>query len=232
MENCAPANNLLALGRKLVEELKLESSQDTLGRWMAHYIAELITDVESASGDEKATAEHKCFEAILELWKHRSMLPDGKRPFEELEPVLRAIQSLDPEHNKVRYYNSFRPNNGKTADSIEQEKWLNLADGLDDSAKLLIGYCLSQAASVSLDKSQEWVKLAENIEEDSSPEIAIRFLYGEDGNSDPDEKDRELLNKKIQQLRDFLTISDELMKDLKGRLKALPEIISNKEDEF
>jgi len=232
VENSAPANNLLALGRNLVEELKLEGSQDTLGRWMAHYIAELITDVESASGDEKATAEHKCFEAILELWKHRSMLPDGKRPFEEVEPVLRTIQSLDPKHNKVRYYNSCRPYNGKTADSIEQKKWLNLADGLDDSAKLLIGYCLSQAASVSLDKSQEWVKLAEDIEEDSSPEIAIRFLYGEDGNSDPDKKDRELLNKKVQQLRDFLTISDELMKDLEGRLKALPEINFNKEDEF
>lgn len=227
MESSVPADNLLALGRQLVEELNLDDSNDTLGRWMAHYIAGLIADVESTGGDEKNVAEHKCFEAILELWKHRSMLPNGKRPFEELEPVLRAIQSLDPEHKKVRYYNSCRPNNEMTADSLEQEKWLSLADGLDYSAKLLIGYCLSQAASASLDKSHEWVKLAEGIEEDGSPERVIRFLYESKDSSDPNEDDRKLLNDRIQKLNAFLSISNDLIDDLEDRLKALPTINSN-----
>ncbi len=227
MESSVPVDNLLALGRKLVEELGLGDSNDTLGRWMAHHVADLIINAENTKGDGKNVAKHKCFEAILELWKHRSMLPNGKRPFEEMEPVLRAIQSLDPEHKKVRYYNSSRPNSEKVADSLEQEKWLNLADGLDYSAKLLIGYCLSQAASASLDKSQEWVKLAEGIEEDGSPEIAIRFFYDDKDNSDPNEEHRASLKDKIQKLHAFLSISNDLIDDLEDKLKALPTINSN-----
>ena len=35
-----------ALGRRIVDELGLEKGVDTLARWMAHYIAELIEKVE------------------------------------------------------------------------------------------------------------------------------------------------------------------------------------------
>src|ERR1700719_935454 len=87
------SEKVLALGRKLVEELGLEPSVDTLGRWMAHYIAELVDQVKTATGDERAVAEQRCFDAILSLWKHRSELPNGKRPFADLEPVMRAMQS-------------------------------------------------------------------------------------------------------------------------------------------
>ena len=34
------SDSVLALGKKLVDELGLDQSVDTLGRWMAHYIAE------------------------------------------------------------------------------------------------------------------------------------------------------------------------------------------------
>ena len=141
-----PANSLLALGQKLVQELGLEESTDTLGRWMAHHIADLMINAENAIGDEKAAAERKCFDAILELWKHRSELPNGKRPFEDLEPVMRAIESLDPEDDTPRYYRAVRPPKGETVETSEQEEWLSLVDGLDYTAKVLIGYCLTEAA--------------------------------------------------------------------------------------
>ena len=90
-------DKVLALGRKLVEELGLEESNDTLGRWMAHCLADLITKAENASGGDKDAGRKECFDAILALWRHRSELPSGKRPFAELEPVIRAVESLDPE---------------------------------------------------------------------------------------------------------------------------------------
>jgi hypothetical protein len=43
-----PARDVLALGRHLVAELQLEQSVDTLGRWLAHHVAELIARAEAA----------------------------------------------------------------------------------------------------------------------------------------------------------------------------------------
>lgn len=225
MENFAHPDSVLALGRKLVEELGLEESNDTLGRWMAHHVADLIVKAEKATGDEKSTTEHECFAAILMLWKHRSELPSGKRPFEELEPVLRAVESLDPENDTPRYYRPARPPKGETAESAEQEKWLNLADGLDYSAKVLIGYCLAEAADTALDKSKEWVKLAAEIDDDGVPEIVIRFTSkARDDNEEPDlnEGVRSILVDRINRLRGFLKIAESLADTLEERLHALP----------
>jgi hypothetical protein len=99
---------VIALGKRLVEELELGDSVDTLGRWMAHYIAELIVKVEAARSEERDKLSSCCAAAILDLWRHRSVLPNGKRPFEEIEPILRAIQSLDPEDDIPRYWRSAR----------------------------------------------------------------------------------------------------------------------------
>lgn len=215
----------MALGQKLVEELGLEKSTDTLARWMAHHVADLITRVEKATGDEKNAAERECFATILDLWKHQSELPDGKRPFEELEPVFRAIESLDPENDTPRYYRSARPPKEEAADTSEQGRWLELADGFDYSAKVLIGYCLAEAANAALNKSKEWVKLAEAIDGDGVPEIVIRFVSTvADVNNevDPDEGVRSLLSDRIKRLREFLCVGESLAEALEERLQAIP----------
>lgn len=221
----APANEVLELGRKIVEELELDGSFDTLGRWMAHYVADLIARAEKAAGDDKSVLERECSAAILTLWRHRSELPNGSRPFGELEPVLRAVESLDPDSDIPRYYRGFRPPKGETATTTEQEKWLNLVTGLDYSAKVLIGYCLAEAAGASLDKSREWVKLAEGIDTDGVPELVIRFISkvaDENSEIDPHESLRSLLGDRLKRLRGFLKIGDALANTLEANLEALP----------
>jgi hypothetical protein len=115
-------------------------SNDTLGRWMAHYVADLIAKAEVAAGGDKVPPQTEAFDTILKLWKHRAEFPSGKRPFGELESVIRTVGSLDPEDDTPRYYRTMRPPRGETADTSDQEKWLHLAEGLDYSAKVLIGY--------------------------------------------------------------------------------------------
>ena len=192
---------------------------------MAHHIADLMTKAEKVVGDEKATAERACFVAILELWEHCSELPNGKRPFEDLEPVLRAVQSLDPEDNTPRYYRAARPPKGEILETPEQERWLGLVDRLDYSAKVLIGYCLTEAADAALDKSKEWVKLAAAIDDHSVPEIVFRYVSTTaDVNKEPDpnKKIRSLLDDRLKRLRGFLRVSESLADTLEKRLQALP----------
>lgn len=214
------------MGRKLVEELELEPSVDTLGRWMAHYIADVISKVESTTGQEKSLAEKNCFDVILTLWKHRAELPNGKRPFEKLEPVARAIESLDPDNDTARYFRCARPPKGEGDEKSEAGTWLDMASDLDYSARILIGYCLAEAARAAVDKSREWVKAAEAAGAgDGVLEIVIRFVSTTaDLGKEPDvhaEKRRQLQDR-LTRLQGFTKLAEILASDLRTRLEALP----------
>jgi hypothetical protein len=199
---------------------------DTLGRWMAHHIADLIVKAESATDEERSLAKNNCFEAILELWKHRAELPNGKRPFEDLEPVIRAIESLDPDNDMPRYFRSVRAPKDEVEKQSEADAWLSMVDGLDYSAKVLIGFCLSEAARSAMDKSKEWVKLAEAAEADyGAPEIVIRYIssnanFGK--SSDPDDDVHRQLQDRISRLEGFIKLAESVVHDLKARLEVLP----------
>lgn len=212
----------LELGRKLVKELGLDQSVDTLGRWMAHYIAELIQDVEKASAEEKPAKMQACCDAIFNLWKYQHMLPDGKRPFEEFEPILRTLESLDPEDDTPRYFRSVRAVVDDAEENDETKSWLKLIDGLDYSAKILIRYCLTQAAQNALNKSLEWVSLAEAASADESAEFPLVHMIIEEDSilkaSDPAEKERKHIEDRIERLESFAKMAMTVAKELKQKL--------------
>lgn len=211
------------LGRALVRELGLDPGYDTLTHWMAHYIAELIKDAEAASAEDRSEKLAKCAETILAIWKHRYVLPNGKRPFEEFEPIFRAIESLDPDDDSVRYFRALRNASDKSEVDTGAKKWLELAGGLDYSAKVLIRYCLEQASQDALDKSQEWVTLAEAAGLEEGIEFpVIRFITAENklaNESRTDEKARKLLEDRIDRLNVFKNMADALASDLHRKLE-------------
>jgi hypothetical protein len=193
---------------------------------MAHYIADLIRQAEGVTGEAKRLVERTCFEAVLTLWKHRAELPNGKRPFQDLEPVVRAIESLDPDDDTPRYFRSVRRPKDGSKEKSEADTWLDIVSGLDYSAKILIGYCLAEAASAAVDKSEEWVKLAEAAGiEDGVPEIVIRFVStGADLSKEPDiqgELRRELQDR-LKRLEGFIKLAETFAGHLSARLEVLP----------
>lgn len=72
----------MALGQRIVSELGLdEDRDDTLSRWMAHRIAELMR--EAGDGKTKAarqTAAKECESLILRVWERRTSWPKGWPP--------------------------------------------------------------------------------------------------------------------------------------------------------
>lgn len=226
MDSSERCDDILALGRKLVDELGLESSVDTLGRWMAHYIADLIVKSEGAAGEEKELADKKCFDAILTLWEHRAELPNGKRPFEELEPVVRTIESLDPDDDSPRYFCAAWPQKDESEIESESDTWLAMARGLDYSSKLLIGYCLAEAARNAADQSKDWVKHAEAAGAESGVwKMVIRFVSNRDAlgeEPDPVSDLRQVLQDRTERLESFIELAEAVAADFKARLAALP----------
>jgi len=213
---------VLALGKKLIRELKLRTTTDTLARWMVHYLAELIKEAEKKSAKNRTAKLEKCFATILSLWRHRHELPDGTRPFEALEPVLRAMQSLDPINSDRHYFSFDRPLPGEGKESKATREWLALADGLDYSARVLIRHCLANAAKSAVDKAKPWVALAEEVGGQESELPLLKIIIVEHDLSetdDPDEDQRKLLDNRIAKLRTFLKLATSVAADYERQLK-------------
>lgn len=190
---------------------------------MAHYVAELIQNIDQVPDRNNAQAKKNCFDAILNLWDHRAELPNGKRPYEDMEPIIRTIQSLDPDDDTPRYFRLARPPR-EPEKKTETDSWLKLANGLDDAAKVLIGYCLGEAARSNGDKSQEWVGLAEAAgAEETAPEIVIRFVApGSGKKSAPSPKTvlRKKLSARLKRLESFVELAKKVCDEWHTQLET------------
>ena len=226
MEQSARSRAVVALGKKLVAELELGNSVDTLGRWMAHYLAELIQEAEVATGDDRLAAQAQLRDSILALWAHRFELPSGMRPFGEFEPILSALASLDPESESSRYFSPSRAPSSECSESEETRQWIELGKGLDYASKILIDHCLISAAGSALDKSQEWFKLAIEAGIDDSFEFRVIRLVSNQRDlmkeTDLNAHQRSILSDRHKKLEGFLSLASILVDDIKARLTAFP----------
>ncbi|MFN0071314.1 MAG: hypothetical protein ACKVVP_07465 [Chloroflexota bacterium] len=94
MVNSTEPQDVLALGRQLVDELGLEPGVDTLGRWMAHHVAELLSRAETDPDEaERERAKERAVDTILRIWNHRSNI-SRLNPLADLEPALVALSTL------------------------------------------------------------------------------------------------------------------------------------------
>lgn len=89
--------NILALGSHLTDELGFSELNDTLGRWMAHYLAELIDKASNApEGPIRDAAQAKVATEILAIWAHRSALPGNSYPLARYKDIIEGMQLLAP----------------------------------------------------------------------------------------------------------------------------------------
>ena len=216
----------LALGKLLVNELGLQSSVDTLSRWMAHYIAQQMALVENADGDCKQDAEDKCFQTILMLWKHRAYY-EHKLPFENFIPIFKMMERLNPDNEKPYY---FQPNNTIkdesvtcTQDTVNQ--YLKLATGIDEVVRIWLKFVFQQASMHALDdKTKEWIEAAASFADNDEIELISRLLsdYRSDNHNTAKEEDKKkLIERRIEQLKSFREFNEELISMYKVELDSI-----------
>jgi hypothetical protein len=222
------SDSVLKLGERIIDEFGLDQTVDTLGRWMAHYIAEKISDVEAATGKARDLKMSACADAILKFWAHRSELPSGKRPFEDFELIFRALQSLNPDDATPRYFLQIMSAVDKDDESSETGDWLSHAARIDRTASLLIRYCLSVAAEAAIDKSKEWVALASDAGKGGDLDVqVIRILIHDAENLSP-KSPEDLNRKKIEDLVERLEGFAETANKLSAHFSS---ILQTKEDD-
>lgn len=225
---------VINLGKALVNELGLDPGVDTLARWMAHYIAEQIELAQSTIGDDRDAVEQRCFDTILKLWEHRSSLPNGQRPFENFEPIFRALTRLDPEGATSYFYDkpsSHSPDSDiLNTDTVEVQKWLNIADVIDQAARTWLEYVFYQAAlSATDDKTITWLENALDVHHNKDIAVILR-LYDVDREDEVEQSNgqkqrikQEKLRSRIKQLDAFIHFSKELRATYEAELGAMKQ---------
>jgi hypothetical protein len=228
MEPLPPFNSaVIELGRRLVDALASERHDDVLSKWMVHHVASLMIDVERAMpGPQRAEAERACMEGVLRLWAHRSVLPNGARPFENAEAALGTLTKLDPTAADNFYFRLRERHDESDAD--ESAKWLRSAEGVDLAARAVIRFCLGQALAKDRAGLAEWVELTKSLDAPSDWDVVLVSSLAEVGKeSEPaelarrnEDKARDL-SKKVASL---IPVLQALQKDLDAALHddALP----------
>ncbi len=89
-------NKVLHLGTLIARELGVEDNVDTLGRWMAHHLAELIAEAEEIEGDERHDKLAQILELISKVWSHRANFPHKTYPLSKLSDLMSLVKTLDP----------------------------------------------------------------------------------------------------------------------------------------
>lgn len=216
---------MIDLGNQIIRELGDDRYSDVLTRWMASYIADLIAKAEQADESQINPLRQECANAILLLWKHRSSWPDRARPFKELEPLISTLEGLDPDKNVTFYQQQFWQRAENQAIPEELKKWLQIAQGIDQTARILIKQALDAAQRLAVSLNVEWVQAAleADVARGSDLELTIEFISRIEDLELDAERIRSTLEGRLKRMDAFLSIADALRKDIEMQLSSLDE---------
>jgi len=216
----------IELGKQLVQQLGCDPRDDTLSRWMAHYVAEQIVAAENSKGKAKVAAQKECLKTIMSLWEHRASLPDGRRPLQKFDPVLRALAAIDPKAKRP-FYHLFpaREQQSKIKPGLI-EFWADFILKVDVIARVLIQTALDEACELAADQhTRTLLKKAIPTAGDGDIESFRIMLTRADESANPAMM---VIQERIQKLNAFSEVSrvdsDILQKKLNGiRAQAKPK---------
>ena len=195
---------------------------------MAHRLARLIEAAEAAPSDSRAAAEEGCFDAVLEVWRHRTCLPQGSRPFEPAERLLDTIAALDPDAPRSVYarleFEWVGLDEAERPTLAELER-LDIVRQFDRVARTVIQHLLARVAEDLPEDTREWVARARAAGLDG-PDIAVIrvLLQRADGLKDLGEQAQDMhidkLRSRLEELEQFANTVQNVRSELAVQLAA------------
>lgn len=152
MEQSKPSQELINLGKKIVDEFSREGRYNTSVQWMGHYLAELIHKSENASSqEEKESSNKECIAFILELWKQRVYYPERIAPASKLTHAISILNALKSE----------KPTRISFTNYIEQDDDSpigNYVTTMQKSFEAIFNICWEETVNTSdLNAEREWL---------------------------------------------------------------------------
>ncbi len=226
MESLDRSKAVIEIGKRVVAGLKL--SDDVTAQWMAHLVAEKISAAEQASEVTRDAAASVCVDVILKLWAHRYTLPPYMRPLRELNPLLRALNSLGvTDEDELRFFSRSPTSEELDVATEDEKKLFEFAVGIDRVARELIRHVLSVAAERSVDLVRPWLEEAFKGNLDVDVELRIVRFAVEGLMKGQEAAERTVMLDRIYRMENFanaaLLLASEMRKTLPQDVEGLRE---------
>lgn len=214
----------IALGEALIADLTKESHSTPLSRWVAHYLAEQMTDLKKAKGKARAQAQQRCFTAILEVWRHRDSLPSGLHPFAGFDPVFRALEAISPDRRYGYYVRELHEKKATDKKSEQVLKMARFVVGADQTARVLIEAALEEAVALAqTPRTKAYLQSVQAKAQDgdvigvSKLLASRRYLETLDPAVEAEDL-KKLWEKRLEQLEYFIEVATAIKGDFKRRI--------------
>jgi len=221
---------IINLGKSISEEFEKDEYPDTLSRWMSHYIAQLIIQAENSTCAKKKSLDKECFDTILKLWEYNSTFPDGKKPFERFDNIIKTLERLNPDYQKTYYYEDQAENDDVNDDVMQLMK---AARVIDATARVWLEEIFEMAIEfASDDKTKKWLNYAIPTKRRDVPDILLKIL-GSDENNDFKSKLLERINHyedSIEVLNNFKKYNEIIYARYTNQLAKLKSVLDNEND--
>lgn len=208
---------IIKLGKKLIKELGLEYSSNILARWMSHYLAELIQNIDNTESEEKRKLLQKeCCDIILKIWSNKENLPIRK-PLDDLKPVIEVLQVLK-EKKEVSILPRWIEYNSLPRDN----EWASFVDLVKNNSEKIFNKVVQMNLHKDiLCKDEEWIK--ENKAFLSKEQIGFIELI--------DIMNKSNLEKSVVDLNDF-EMSDDKLHRIKFIFDDLEKLINEQKEKL
>lgn len=209
--------NFIELGKRLVQEFKLEDKTDTLSQWMLHYLAELFERYDlSTSPEEKRTASVDIRDTIFKLWEFRYEQAHSQSSFKNIEKLVSTLRKLNLDNDDV-FYTSLREYRDveETKDHNSPEYWYKYALKIDKASRLLIRNCMLKGYALNEADNQEIAELIRQIEAFEVYENLFSKFYSEQSAQEQDDKN---IKNNILKIEELVSALNELKSSYEKRL--------------
>ncbi|MNC45915.1 hypothetical protein D3C75_949070 [compost metagenome] len=134
---------------------------------------------------------------------------------------------MDPDNDEFYFFLNSRRKENKDELIDDVQKWLQIAEDIDQVARVWLEYVFKQAALSAVDDdTEEWLELSEGFSQNGASTFLSRYVYKE--KSEGDQAKRSLLLSRIEKLEAFNEINKELLLVYKEELKELSDDMSGK----
>jgi hypothetical protein len=140
---------------------------------MAHYIAELISRVETAAPADRPPLEQKCAHEIERLWAHRTHFPSRRPPMSSFEPLYRTLERLSPDNPEWSFYSHFDDDNHPDREETLANNLLRAASELETTARDVVRTFIVEAAAIAEQRESKWIEAAEHLKDEESGYLSI-----------------------------------------------------------
>ena len=204
-------NDLEQFGQRLVAELSKGADADMTLRWMAHYLAELLTDAKQADPPRKLQASADAAKLIFQIWRYREHMPGANRPFRDYKKVCEVLRGLSRDSKAPFYYRETGNENSESTDLIPSDLWLRAIRSIDRSARTMIQFCVQHATEHASESGVDWLQSSKIacLRDDRAMIVVRTILYGLDAPSVADERSEQdkKLAEALQVIDEFTSVA-------------------------